>query len=184
VFYFKFSLNPLTKTIFISSKKFSFMGQKEMERLKKFLDERKIEYELLVHEPVYTSEQAAKARGSELKKGVKALVLKTGEKKLILGLVAADRKIDLNALAMLVGTKKLKLASPEEVLEKTGCEIGSVHPFGNLHNLETYMDKSVLENEVVEFNIGLHTHSIRMKMRDLVNLLNPIIGNFSEKPKS
>jgi Cys-tRNA(Pro) deacylase len=158
------------------------MGQKEMEDVKKFLEDKNIKYELLVHEPVYTSEQAAKARGSELKKGVKALVLKTKEKKLILGLVAADRRIDLDALASIVGTKELKLANPKEVLEKTGCEIGSVHPFGNLHNLETYMDKSVLENDTVEFNIGLHTHSIRMKTEDLVGLLNPIIGDFSEKP--
>jgi prolyl-tRNA editing enzyme YbaK/EbsC (Cys-tRNA(Pro) deacylase) len=44
------------------------------------------------------------------------------------------------------------------------------------------MDKSVLENDTVEFNIGLHTHSIRMKTEDLVGLLNPIIGDFSEKP--
>jgi Ala-tRNA(Pro) deacylase len=157
------------------------MGQKEMEAVKKFLDENKIEYELLVHEPVYTSEQAARVRGGELKRGVKALVLKTREKKFILGLVAADRKIDLNALASIVGTRELKLASPEEVLEKTGCEIGSVHPFGNLYKLETYMDESVLENDKVEFNIGLHTHSIRMKMKDLVKLINPIIKNFSVK---
>jgi hypothetical protein len=45
------------------------MGQKEMEAIKKFLEDKNIKYELLVHEPVYTSEQAAKARGSELKKG-------------------------------------------------------------------------------------------------------------------
>jgi Ala-tRNA(Pro) deacylase len=157
------------------------MGQKEMEAVKKFLDENKVEYKLLVHEPVYTSEQAARARGGELKSGVKALVLKTREKKFILGLVAADRKIDLNRLASIVGTSELKLASPEEVLEKTGCKIGSVHPFGNLYQLETYMDESVLENETVEFNIGLHTHSVRMKMKDFVNLVKPVIEKFSIK---
>jgi Ala-tRNA(Pro) deacylase len=158
------------------------MGQKEMETVKNFLDENNIEYKLLIHEPVYTSEQAAKVRRGELKSGVKALVLKTKEKKLILGLVAADRKIDLGALASIVGTSELKLANPKEVLEKTGCEIGSVHPFGNLYKLETYMDKSILENEIVEFNIGLHTHSIRMKMEDLVKLVNPVIDDFSVKP--
>jgi Ala-tRNA(Pro) deacylase len=157
------------------------MGQKEVDELIKFLDEKKIEYKLLVHEPVFTSEQAAKVRGSELKRGVKALVLKTKEKKLILGLVAADRKIDLDKLSFILDIGDVKLANPQEVLQKTGCEVGSVHPFGNLHGLEAYIDKSVLENEIVEFNIGLHTHSIKMKRKDLVDLVKPIIGEFSIK---
>ncbi|MEM3410200.1 MAG: YbaK/EbsC family protein, partial [Nitrososphaerota archaeon] len=77
--------------------------------------------------------------------------------------------------------KKLKLATPIEVLEKTGCEIGSVHPFGNLYNLQTYLDRSVLENTWVNFNAGLHTVSIHMKTEDLVRLVKPVIADFSKE---
>ncbi len=85
-----------------------------------------------------------------------------------MGLVAADRRIDLKKLAKIVKTKKLRLASPQEVLKITGCEVGSVHPFGNLHRLPTYLDSSVLENDMVNFNVGLHTVSIHMKAKDLI----------------
>ncbi len=156
------------------------MGLNEFHLLKKLLDENGVEYTVHEHDPVYTSEQAAKVRGVELKTGVKALVLKTSNGEFILALVAADRKIDLERLAKIVGVKKLKLASPNEVLEKTGCEVGSVHPFGNLYGLQTYLDRSVLENKWVNFNAGLHTVSIHMRSEDMLRLIKPKLGDFSK----
>ena len=82
-------------------------------------------------------------------------------------------------LAKIVNTKKLRLASSQEVFKATGCKVGSVHPFGNLHNIPTYLDKSVLENDVVNFNAGLHTVSIHMKVKDMVKIINPLIEDFS-----
>ncbi len=156
------------------------MGILQLKLIKELLDKNGIPYQVFEHEPVYTSEQAAKVRGVELRTGVKALVLKTSLGDFVVGLVAADRKIDLKKLANIVRTEKLRLASPQEVLERTGCEIGSVHPFGNLHRLPTYLDASILENEKVNFNVGLHTVSIQMKAADLVKVLNPTIGDFSK----
>lgn len=156
------------------------MGKEEFLKLKKFLDDNKIRYKVMEHEPVFTSEEAARVRNAELKTGVKALVLKMNEDKYILALVAADKKIDLELLASSIGTRKLNLASPEEVLEITGCEIGSVHPFGNVYNLTTYMDPSVTENETVNFNAGMHTVSIQMRSEDLAKLIKPEIVKLSK----
>lgn len=156
------------------------MGALQLKLIKELLDRNGICYKVSEHEPVYTSEQAAKVRGVELKTGVKALVLKSVEGSFVVGLVAADRKIDLKKLAKIVKTKKLRLASPREVLKITGCEVGSVHPFGNLHSLSTYLDRSILENDMVNFNAGLHTVSIEMKARDLVKAIRPIIEIFSK----
>ncbi len=148
-------------------------------KLKKFLDSNNIEYKVMEHEPVYTSEEAARVRGVELKSGVKALVLKTNEDAYLLALVSADKKVDLKLLAEVIGTKKLSLASPDKVLEITGCEIGSVHPFGNVHNLTTYMDPGISENEMVDFNAGMHTISIEMKSKDMIKLIKPKIVKLS-----
>lgn len=156
------------------------MGVLQLKSIKKLLDENDVPYEVKEHEPVYTSEQAARARGVELKTGVKALVFKTKEGSFVMGLVAADRRVDLKKLAKIVNTKKLRLASPKEVLKITECEVGSVHPFGNLHGLQTYIDVSILENNTVNFNAGLHTVSIQMKSEDLVKTINPVIERFSK----
>lgn len=156
------------------------MGLSEFESVKKLLDQKRIAYTVTEHAPVYTSEEAAKVRGVQLKTGVKALVLKTDNDRLIVGLIAADRRMDLKKLAKAVGARKLQLASATEVLRATGCAVGSVHPFGNLFGLPTYLDNSVLENDMVNFNAGMHTISIEMKARDLVKAVNPVITDFSE----
>lgn len=156
----------------------------------RMLDDKGIEYKLLEHEPVYTSEQAARVRGVSIRTGVKALVLKTkgrrstssehagGEARsgeFILALVRADKRADLKSVAAAAGTKKVKLADPAEVLQITGCEIGSVPPFGHETPLKTYMDRDILDQDEVNFNIGSHTKSVRMKAEDLMKVIKPIL---------
>jgi len=159
------------------------MGILQLKMIRELLDRNGIPYKVSEHEPVYTSEQAARIRGVELKTGVKTLVLKTEEGRFVMGLVAADRKIDMKKLAKAVKTKGLRLASPQEVLKITGCEVGSVHPFGILHGLPIYLDDSILENELVNFNAGLHTVSIQMKTKDLIKAIMPVIETFSTSPE-
>jgi len=140
----------------------------------RILKENSVEYTLLEHEPVYTSEQAAEVRGVSIKTGVKALVLKA-DKDFILALVRADKRADLKLIAKQEGVKRVNLARPEEVLKITGCEIGSVPPFGHEKKLRTYMDREILEEDEVNFNIGEHTKSVRMKAKDLLKVLNPVL---------
>jgi len=157
-----------------------WMGVLEYRSLKEFLRRREIRFDVSEHAAVYTSEEAAKVRGVDLKTGVKALILKSDVKGFILGLVAADKRVDLKKLAKVVGVKSLELASAAEVLKLTGCEVGSVHPFGNLFGLPTFLDRSVLENELVNFNAGLHTVSISMKAKDLVKAIELVVEDFSK----
>jgi len=106
---------------------------------------------------------------------VKALVCKTSAKKFILVLVRADKRADLDSVVELEGAKKVSLASPEEVLKHTGCKIGSVPPFGHKKALKTYLDREILEEDEVNFNIGEHTKSIRMKAGDLLRVMGPVL---------
>lgn len=154
------------------------MSEKHSIEVEKFLKSKGIAYRIIEHKAVYTSEQAAKERGFDARKGVKAMVCKAG-KQFVLALLPGDSRIDFKKLASLNREKKACLASSIEVLEKTECEIGSVSPFGNLYGLKTFMDKKVLENEEVEFNIGMHTKSIHMKAKDLKKAVKPIMEEFA-----
>lgn len=157
--------------------------EKEFNQLKNFLDSHNIRYKVYEHAPVFTSEQAASVRGFDLKGGVKALVFRVQKEngnELVLALVSGDRKIDTKKLSSVLHAKDVHLAAPQEVLKKTGCEIGSVHPFGNLAGLDTYMDKRILENRIIAFNAGLHTISITMKSEDFANLLKPKIADIAK----
>ena len=143
------------------------------------LSKEKIEYEILEHKPVFTSKEAAEVRGTELKQGTKALICKT-EEGFIQAVVSGAKELDITKLQKLTLFKNIELANAKEVRHVTGCNIGSVPPFGNLFDLKVYFDKSVVENKIVAFNAGTHSKSIKMKAKDLVTVVNPIIGEFSK----
>ncbi|MBU1930830.1 hypothetical protein KJ972_04980 [Candidatus Micrarchaeota archaeon] len=151
----------------------------EKKKIVALLEQSGVEFKVLEHEPVFTSQQAAQVRGVALKQGVKAMVLQGGSGTIFLFCISADKRIDLKKVAKLVDEKKMFLADPELVLKRTGCEIGSVSPFsGKLSGFPTFFDHDILLNEVVEFNIGLHTHSVRMNSEDLVKLIEPKVTIF------
>lgn len=149
------------------------------EKIIKLLKENNVEYELIEHEPVYTSEEAARVRGTSLKHGAKAIVF-SADKQPILVVVSGDKKVDIKIFKKRYGIKDLRILSPAEVKEKTDLEIGAIPPFGNLMGFPTYMvDQLVTKNKEIIFNAGSHTKSIKMKPQDYIKLCNPIIGDFS-----
>jgi len=153
------------------------MGKLQMKLIKSLLDENNINYKIIDCDPLYKDK--FRSSQSDISYGIKSLLLKSEEGKFVLALVPADKKIDLKTLARIYGTKSLSLANSEDVLKKTGCEIGGCHPFGTLSKLMTYMDKSILKNEIIEFNAGLSNVTIQMNSKDLVNLISPKIEDFS-----
>lgn len=149
----------------------------EVDVLKNLLDDNGINYKLLTHERVFTSEEAARIRGVPLSSGVKAMVVKS-KNGFCLVLVPGDKRIDFEKVGERIG--KAKLASPEEVFRITGCEVGSVHPFGILFGLRVLMDRHILDNQTVNFNAGMHEISINMSPKDMAKLINPELGDFSK----
>ncbi len=158
------------------------MSHSVFEKIKKLLDDNKISYQLLTHEPVYTSEQAAKMRGKGieegLKRGAKAMIFKIDEK-FIQFIVPAHKIVDVKKVKLLLNAKKIKMATPEEVLQVTDCEIGSVPPFGNLFNIQVYCDKEL--SEELDFNAGLHNTSITMKRIDWEKVVKPVICDIAKE---
>ena len=145
--------------------------------LKVLLEEKGASYKVIEHERVFTSEEAAKIRGVPLSSGVKAMLVKSPNGYFLV-LVPGDRRIDFGKLKDKIG--KATLASPEEVFRETGCEIGSVHPFGPLFGLQVLMDRRILDNETVNFNAGLHEVSMNMDPKDMINIIKPELGDFSK----
>ena len=75
----------------------------------------------------------------------------------------------------------IRLATPEEVLEKTGCEIGAVPPFGHKTKIPILVDTQIYQNKDSAFNIGLRTHSVKIlseEMKIIFTKLNVIEGDF------
>ena len=148
------------------------------DRIRAALDAERIEYEVIEHKPVYTSREAAEVRGTELKQGCKALIVKADDK-FVQAVVSGAKEIDLEKLKKFLNAGKVELANAAEVKNVSGCDIGAVPPFGNLFDIDVYFDKSVAENKEVAFNAGLHTKSIKMEYKDLLKVTGGKEGEFS-----
>ena len=148
-------------------------------QIKNILDSRKISYNHLVHDLVKTSEDAAKIRGTKLGDAAKALVCKAhykdGTHSFIQAVIPADKRLALKKLKAFLDLKNLSLASPDEVLERTGCTVGSVPPFGNLFGLKIYADESLFAKERIVFSAGTHTDSMILKPQDYLIIVEPCV---------
>ena len=97
-----------------------------------------------VGRPVKTVGQAVKATGSNPRQIIKSLLF-ISERGPVLVVVDGGSRVDLKRLERLFGS--VRFATPEEVKEIAGCEIGGVPPVGI--NVRTIVDPRVLENEFV-----------------------------------
>lgn len=159
------------------------MSQSELEKIKSEFARLSLHPTYLEHEPVITSKDAAKTRGFELKQGIKALLFTDGKNNWVIVDIPADKKGDQKKIASYLGWSKgsTRMATPEEVLEVTGCEIGSVPPFGHKTSIPILVDVLVFENTESAFNIGLRTNSVKIltsEMRTLFKDIGATEGNF------
>ena len=144
------------------------------ERIEEKLNAAGIEFNVMHHEPVFTSEQAAAIRGVSLSSGAKALVVKAGDKFVML-VVPADRKLDSKKARGSLGVKAIRFATGDEVLELTSLKPGSIPPFGSLFNLPTYVDPALAGNPEINFNAGDHAISIRMSHDNYIKAESPAV---------
>lgn len=157
------------------------MPDSVFERLQNHLREHDVPFDVLRHEPVYTSEEAARVRGTPLASGAKALICKLDDR-FVMFVLPADRRLANKAIRKELGTRKLRFASRDEVLELTGLAPGSIPPFGSLFELPTWCDDGLAAQEQINFNAGDHTISISMAYADYVAIERPKIASVSEAP--
>ena len=150
-----------------------------LDRLRALLDEEGVEYRVVEHGETRTSEESAAARGEHLRIGGKALVLKVGDEFGIFVLSAAD-KLDSGAIKKAFGVKKVRFATPDELLELTGLVPGSVPPFGEpLLPLRLHVDERLRANPRIAFNAGSLTTSVILAFEDYIRLARPRFEHFA-----
>jgi len=149
-----------------------------LDRLLAFLRANEADFQVLTHEPVRTSQEAARARGTALEQGAKALVFQADERTVLL-VVQAHRRVDTRAFKRAAGVKNLRMMPADDLRALTGLEVGAVPPFGHLLGLPTYVDARLLELPRIAFNTGSRSASVVMAARDFARLASPIVGHFA-----
>jgi Ala-tRNA(Pro) deacylase len=144
------------------------------------LTDRSVVFRTVHHQPTFTSEESAKARGEEVKIGGKALLMKV-DNEFKLFVISAALKADSKKIKKYCKAKSIRFATKEELFELTTLVPGSVPPFGKpILNFDLFVDSSIVENEKMAFNAGSLTDSIVMKTSDYLSLSNAVVFSFSQ----
>jgi len=148
-------------------------------RLKDFLDDQHIKYVTIQHSMAYTAQEiAAKAHipGKEL---AKTVIVKIDGKN-AMAVLPASYRINLGRLKQVCKASKVELASEEDFRDLfPGCETGAMPPFGNLYNMDVYVENSLVDEEDIAFNAGSHTELIKLSYQDFEKLVHPKTASFT-----
>ena len=155
------------------------MSERILDAIRSLLDAHGAAYREVHHEPTYTSEQSAAARGESVRVGGKALLLKVGDD-FRLFVLSAALKLDSGAVRKHLGVRTSRFATREELLKLAGLVPGSVPPFGEpILPFALYVDESIADNEKIAFNAGSLTDSIIMPTEDYLRIAGPTVAQFA-----
>ncbi|MBO3840022.1 MAG: YbaK/EbsC family protein [Thermoproteota archaeon] len=140
--------------------------------LEDFLKKLGVEYRIFLHGETYSAEKASKELGVSLEDIAKTIVFINERGEPLLVIMPGGYKVNQDKLAKTLGFKKLRLATPEEVLNHTGYEAGGVPPVGHLKPIPSIVEESLLSKDKVHAGGGAVNATLEISPRDIVRILN------------
>ena len=137
------------------------------QRLQAYLQEQHIQAEhLSFDQPCHSVAEAALAVNASPQELVKNICLLDSNKQLITAIVKGEDRVSVSRIAKTLQRDGLRLATPEEILAKTGYPCGGTPSFG--YQAMFLIDPRVMEREVVYSGGGSETSLVRISTEELV----------------
>ena len=150
------------------------MSLSEQEILQ-LLEKHHINYIVRKHEPIFTVAEGEALGLPNVQAAVKSLLL-TDDKhqSFYLVVLPLDKRLDLKELRAKIGSRRLTMASAEELMRLLQLSPGAVTPFGLLqdveHKVQTFFDAELKENTIAT-HLDSNTATVWLKCQKLVHLL-------------
>ena len=111
------------------------------------------------HGPVNSLEEAAAARGVEVRDIVKTLVVRRADDDFLFVLVPGDREISWPKLRGLLGVSRVSMPDAQTAKEATGYERGTITPFGSTRAWPVIADETVAGRSI---SLGGGAHGVAL----------------------
>jgi len=147
---------------------------------KTYLDKKMVKYDELAHKTVYTAYDLAQTLQKELKQIAKSLLIAT-DKAYVIAVVPAHMRIDLGKLKKALKAKKVTIPKEQVMVKIFKVKPGAMTAFGGLHQVEVWVDKSLLKTKDIILGAGSFTDSVRMKAKDFIKMEQAKLANFTQK---
>jgi Cys-tRNA(Pro) deacylase len=147
----------------------------------KYLEGKGIPHRQFTHPgPITSLEQAARERNQDVGQIVRSILFRLRVGEYVMVLIAGPKQISWQALRKHFQQSRLTIASPDEVKQVTGYEIGAVSPFGLPNPIPILVDESVLDQPAVSIGSGVVGTTILMTTPNLVEALGEVeTGKFA-----
>ena len=98
-----------------------------------------------------------------------------------LAVVPGSWQIDLNKLQTITGKDDVRLLTEAELtFVFPDCELGALHPFGNLYQLPVFVDSALAEARNLAFHAGTHTDAVYLTYADYVKAVKPVVADIKQ----
>ncbi|VBB08674.1 prolyl-trna editing protein ybak/ebsc [Lucifera butyrica] len=136
----------------------------------RILDGLKIKYELreyVVDEGDLSAENVADKVGFPAEQVFKTLVARGDKTGVLMACVPGSAELDLKALAVASGNKKVEMVSLKEVQPLTGYIRGGVSPLGAKKRYPVFLDESASHWPFISISAGMRGHQILVASGEL-----------------
>jgi Ala-tRNA(Pro) deacylase len=149
-------------------------------RLIELLNQGKVRYEILHHPEAFTAQELAAIEHVKGKQHAKVVMVKADSRE-VMAVLPADHRIDLEKMTKLTGQRAELATEAEFKALFPDCAVGTMPPFGSLYGVETYVEKSLAENDYIVFEAGTHSDALKMRYADYARLAQPKVTEFAVK---
>ena len=145
--------------------------------LLKYLTANEVEYSLLAHGSVDSTDDLAKAVRVPARIIVQTTLVKVDEHCWMI-VTPGDRKINLASICKILGGNSIHACDLSDWnFYFPNCEINTMPPFGNLYGISILADKSLEQGRRIVFSAYSRTQSIFMRWDAYVSLAKPIVAD-------
>ena len=134
-----------------------------------------ISYDLHHHEAVYTVEESQNVDAQIPGTHCRNLFLRDRKKKNFLLVLPITVDVDIKKLPDVLGSHRLSFGSNDRLWEFLGVRSGSVCPFCIMNDtdnqVEIFLEKSMMEQEIVNYHPMLNTMTVSLKPDDLLKFI-------------
>lgn len=154
-----------------------------VQRLRQFLDDHDTKYVVISHSPAFTAQEIAASAHISGREVAKTVMVKL-DGDMAMAVLPASHKLKFDWLQEAVDADNAELADEEEFEALfPDCEVGAMPPFGNLYDIDVWVDESLADDEEIAFNAGNHHELVQMSYDDFDGLVDARKGRFAVHPK-
>lgn len=154
------------------------MSQTSFEELCALLKRKKIAYQVITHKPVFTMDDVLRELNIPMQSMAKTILVSVGDKGLFRVVLHGTSLLNIQQLAKVLGVPRKSISFADKVtIEQSGFTIGAIPPFGG--EFPTYIDKSLLDQDILYCGAGDNDKTFSLKPHDLVFLASASIADIA-----